>query len=171
MAGWLATGGCFEPQGGAPTTRAGSAAAEGPSCRVRSITDGDTLVCEDGTRVRLLLIDTPEMDQGEFGRRARRALLELAPPGSRLGMELDVETTDRYGRTLAYLYDQEGRFVNEAMVRRGFAVTLTYPPNVKHVERMKRALEEAREARVGLWSTPAFDCLPVDHRAGRCESR
>lgn len=139
-----------------------------PTCTVASITDGDTLVCEGGTRVRLLLIDTPEMDQGEFGRQARRELVKLAPPGTHLRLEGDVERRDRYGRSLAYLYTPDGRMLNEEMARAGFALTLVYPPNVKHVERIRDAVDAARESGAGLWATSAFECAPVDHRAGRC---
>lgn len=140
-----------------------------PICTVASITDGDTLVCDGGTRVRLLLIDTPEMDQGDFGSAARRYLLDLAPPGTPLRLELDLERRDRYGRTLAYLYTADGRMLNEEMARAGFALVLIYPPNVKHVERIREAVEAAQETRSGLWATSAFECAPVDHRAGRCE--
>lgn len=137
-------------------------------CVVESVTDGDTLRCLGGRRVRLLLIDTPEMDQGPHGGAARDALLRLAPPGAELVMEFDVEREDRYGRTLAYLYDSDGRMLNEEMARSGYALSLTYPPNVRHVERIREAVESARTARAGLWSTSAFECAPVDHRAGRC---
>lgn len=141
-----------------------------PTCTVASITDGDTLVCDGGTRVRLLLIDTPEMDQGDFGSAARRYLLDLAPPGTSLRLEPDVERRDRYGRMLAYLYTPDGRMLNEEMARAGYALVLVYPPNVKHVERIREAVEAAQETRSGLWATSAFECAPVDHRAGRCKS-
>ncbi|HEX6927592.1 MAG TPA: thermonuclease family protein [Longimicrobiaceae bacterium] len=137
-------------------------------CIVERVIDGDTLTCEDGERVRLLLIDTPEMDQGDFGRRARRYLLELAPPGTALRLERDVQMQDRYGRTLAYLYTPDGRMLNEEMARAGFAVALVYPPNVRYVERIRKAVKAAREAGLGLWATSAFECAPVDHRTGRC---
>jgi micrococcal nuclease len=138
------------------------------TCVVQRVTDGDTLVCERNQRVRLLLIDTPEMSQAPFGRRARETLLELAPVGSRLRVELDVRHRDQYGRTLAYLWTADGRMLNEEMVRRGMAVVLVYPPNVKYVDELRAAARTAREERVGLWATDAFDCSPRDHRAGRC---
>lgn len=142
---------------------------DGDRCVVSSIVDGDTLVCEGGARVRLLLIDSPEMDQGEFGRHARRHLAALAPEGTPLRIELDVQKYDRYERLLAYLYTPDGRLVNEEMARGGYAVSLTYPPNVKHVERIADAVAEARLKRTGLWETSAFECSPADHRAGRCD--
>ena len=139
------------------------------SCVVQRITDGDTLVCEGGTRVRLLLIDTPEMDQGEDGARAREALAALAPPGDTVRMEFDVARLDRYGRTLAYLHLRDGRMANVEMARSGFAVVLSYPPNVKHIEQIRAAVAEARSARRGLWATSAFACEPREHRRGNCD--
>ena len=155
---------CADPQ---PRLDFDSAAAS--VCTIARVTDGDTVVCEDGERVRLLLIDTPEMDQGEFGTLARLELLKITPPGARVRMEFDVEREDRYGRTLAYLYTADGRFVNEEMARSGYALVLSYPPNVKHIDRIREATEEARAEGAGLWGMQAFDCPPVDHRAGRCD--
>jgi micrococcal nuclease len=126
------------------------------------------VVCEGGERVRLLLVDTPEMSQAPFGPQAKRALQELLPVGTRARLELDVQERDRYGRVLAYIYLPDGRMANEEMARQGYAFSLTYPPNVRHVERIRAALEEARAARRGLWSTRAFECSPQDYRAGRC---
>lgn len=148
---------------------AAAPAAAQRTCTVERIIDGDTLVCaESPIRVRLLLIDTPEMSQGEFGRAAREALLRLVPVGTVTRLELDIRELDRYGRILAYLYTADGRLANEEMARAGFAVPLVYPPNVRYVERIRAAAQEAREARRGLWSGTAFDCAPVDHRSGRC---
>jgi micrococcal nuclease len=138
------------------------------TCVVARIIDGDTLVCDGGDRVRLLLIDTPELSQAPFGHVARAALDSIAPVGTSLRVERDVQHRDRYGRTLAYLWLDDGRMVNEELLRAGVAVVLVYPPNVRYVDRMREAAAAARAERVGLWATSAFECSPVDHRAGRC---
>lgn len=138
------------------------------TCVLRSITDGDTVRCEDGTRVRFLLVDAPEMDQGEYGRAARQHLATLMRPGDHLRLEHDVQPTDQYGRTLAYVYTPDGVMVNEAMARAGFVVVIVYPPNVKHVERIRAAVDSARAEGAGLWAGRAFECPPVRHRAGGC---
>jgi micrococcal nuclease len=138
-------------------------------CTVTRVVDGDTLVCDDGVRVRLLLIDAPELSQGPFGDAAKERLEELAGAGNVLAMEHDVEKLDRYGRTLAYLYLPDGRMVNEELLLSGMAVVSVYPPNVRYVERLRAAVDSARVARIGLWATSAFDCEPRDYRAGRCQ--
>lgn len=143
--------------------------AAADTCVLQRVIDGDTIVCADGTRVRLLLIDTPEMDQGPYGRQAREYLVSLVPLGTPLELTRDVVRLDPYGRTLAYLFTPDGRMVNEEMARAGFAVVSVYPPNVRYVDRIRAAVRNAQEARAGLWETAAFECAPRDHRAGRCE--
>ncbi len=143
--------------------------AVGQSCTVSRIVDGDTLICEEGgERIRLLLVDAPELSQGEPGRVASEALATMLPPGTRARVERDVQERDRYRRLLAYLYDAEGRMVNEELARIGVVTVSVYPPNVRHVERIRAAVEEARSSRRGLWSGSAFECAPADYRAGRC---
>lgn len=156
-----------EPGGDSLSTDAAQTFLAEP-CLVSRVIDGDTIDCADGRRIRLLLIDAPEAGQGPFGAEARAALEGLAPPGTRLAVETDVEKTDRYGRSLAHLLDTEGRSINRRMLEMGMAVVSVYPPNVRHVEDYRRASDIAKEARVGLWSVDAFRCLPADFRAGRC---
>jgi micrococcal nuclease len=144
---------------------------DGPTarCTVERIIDGDTIQCREHGRVRLLLIDTPELSQRPWGQYARAALAAMLPVGSTALLEFDVQPRDRYGRILSYVYGSDSRMVNEVLVRAGYALVAVVPPNVKHVDRLRRAAAAARAAGRGLWSTPAFECAPADHRRGRCE--
>ncbi|MGH7481169.1 MAG: thermonuclease family protein, partial [Longimicrobiales bacterium] len=135
-----------------------SAGCAGPSnveetrrCVIERVVDGDTVVCTN-RRIRLLLIDAPEARQEDLGLRARLALEELLPAGTPVSLEFDVEREDRYGRLLAYVYTRDGAMVNEAIVARGYAVVSVYPPNVRHVERLRAAAAAARRAGAGLWA-------------------
>lgn len=140
---------------------------------IASWTDGDTArVVLNGlsTRVRLIGMDTPEISAGAraerqgaelgkdvgtiiaLGRQAKAAAERLAPPGTRVRVELDVQTYDRYNRLLAYLWLPNSRMINEELVRGGYATVLTIPPNVRYVDRFVRAQREAREAGRGLWA-------------------
>jgi micrococcal nuclease len=136
-------------------------------CAVAQVVDGDTFRCGDGRKVRLIGVDTPEKGQGEAGRLARQALLRYLPLGGVIRLERDVQATDRYGRVLAFVWTG-GTMVNEAMVREGWAVLYTVPPDVKYAERFRRAQNEARGRRAGLWASGGFDCLPRDYRRNRC---
>ena len=137
------------------------------ACQVDRVVDGDTFYCTSGEKVRLIGIDAPEMSQAEFGRASRSALMALLPRNARVRLEGDVTPVDRYGRTLAYVW--RGRtMVNEAMIRGGWALLYTVPPNVAYVARFRRAQEAARREQAGLWRNGGFDCQPSEHRKQRC---
>ena len=114
------------------------------------------------------MIDAPELAQGTAGRQARNALAALAPVGTRVTVETDIRPRDGYDRVLAYLYLADGRMLNEEMAKSGYVTALVYPPNVRHVDRIRKAVREAREAKRGLWATDFFECSPRDYRAGKC---
>ena len=137
------------------------------SCVVERVGDGDTFTCRDGRQVRLLGIDTPELGQGEPGRQAHAALRRLLPPGTAVRLERDVAPRDRFGRELAYVWTG-GRMVNESLVREGWAMLYTLPPNVKYAGRLERAQKEARAAGAGLWESGGFECSPVAWRRREC---
>jgi micrococcal nuclease len=146
---------------------AGSATAQAAPCVVERVADGDSFTCRDGRRVRLIGIDTPELAQGEAGRRARAALGRLAPGGTSVRLERDVAPRDRYGRELAYVWNGS-RLVNETLVLEGWALLYTVPPNVKYAVRLERAQKQARTAGAGLWGTGGFACAPAAYRRGEC---
>ncbi|MDP1889709.1 MAG: thermonuclease family protein [Gemmatimonadaceae bacterium] len=138
------------------------------TCIVAKLADGDSFTCADGRKVRLLLIDTPEMAQAPWGLMAKRQLEALMRPGTTVRLELDRTAVDRYRRTLAYVW-ADSVLVNEVMVAKGWAVVLAYE-NVRHLERLQRAERAAQAAKRGFWQAWAFRCRPVDFRAKRCGS-
>jgi micrococcal nuclease len=149
------------PQGPAVPARATT------ECRITRVVDGDTVHCRGLGSVRLIGIDAPERDQRPFADLSRRALERLAPVGATVQLERDVQAEDRFDRALGYLW-LNGELVNWRMVQDGFAVTLTYPPNVQYVDAFAAAQRDARRAGRGLWAEDGFACLPVEHRRGRC---
>lgn len=68
-------------------------------------------------------------------------------------LEYDVQTKDRYGRILAYVYVGD-TFVNAELAKQGWANAWTRPPNVKHAELFVKLQREAMLARRGLWALP-----------------
>jgi micrococcal nuclease len=137
------------------------------ACTVTRIVDGDTLDCDPVGRVRLIGVDSPERAQAPFGSMATDALDGLIPPGGEVSVEADVENQDQYGRALRYVW-VDGRMLNWALVRGGYAVLLTYPPNVQYVDLFRAAQEAAQDAGAGLWSVDGFACLPQAYRRGAC---
>jgi micrococcal nuclease len=119
--------------------------------------DGDTIeVRLDGERedVRYIGIDTPEtVKPGTpvqcFGPRAHRFNSGLVAH-RRVRLLFGEERRDVYGRLLAYVYLGH-RMVNAELARRGFARTLTIPPNDRFANRFKRLQMAAARAGRGLW--------------------
>lgn len=121
------------------------------------VVDGDTVIAQVGgeeLRVRLIGIDTPETvapDQPVecFGPAASE-FTHRRLEGEDVELEFDVERLDPYGRTLAYVW-LGGELFNETLVREGYAVVTTFPPDVRYVDRFVAAQRVARERHLGLW--------------------
>ena len=113
--------------------------------KVDRITDGDTVVLMDSTRVRLHGIDTPERNQ-PYGSEATAALENMIETSVYI-LEID---TDRYGRTVGQLYHSTyGCDINASMVCAGHAWWYErYAPNSELLESCQ---EGARAAPKGLW--------------------
>ena len=122
---------------------------------VSRVVDGDTIVLKNDIKVRYIGIDTPETKHPKkpvqyFGKEAFEANKRLVE-GKRVNLEYDVQQTDKYGRTLAYVYLEDGTFVNAWLVENGYARVSTYPPNVKYQELFHQLEQRAREGKKGLW--------------------
>lgn len=134
---------------------------------VLSVGDGDTVrVLENGRRVtiRLACIDAPETAQPPYGSAATQALKALAPVGS--NVSLRVQTTDRYGRSVAELITPGGNNINLAMVRKGHA--FAYRKYLAKCDRSAylKAERQAQGRGTGVWSGGGIT-RPWDFRSGR----
>jgi micrococcal nuclease len=137
---------------------AGCRAASTPAARlehgvVAHVTDGDTLRLIDGRRIRLVQIDAPELDADCFGRAARRALVRLAPQGTRVSLERDpaLDAIDAYGRLLRYVVVGE-REVNLELVAGGAAQPYFFHGDRGRIARaLLAAARRARARHRGLW--------------------
>lgn len=142
--------------------------ADAQEVTVERVVDGDTLVVSgpsgtvlpsDGEhRVRLLLVDTPEVDgpdaeQECLGPEASELTAGLLPAGSTLLLAADEEPVDPYDRLLAYAWTPDGVFVNEALAANGLAYAVLLPPNDQHIDVVSDAEQRARDARLGVWGS------------------
>jgi micrococcal nuclease len=124
---------------------------------VVDVTDGDTLRLRDGTgaveNVRLVGIDTPEVYPVYecFGDEAEAELLRLAPVGSTLLVDPDVDPFDDYDRLLLYLWNDDGTFVNLALVEGGFAEAIRVAPNDLYFDELRSAEDAAARGALGMW--------------------
>lgn len=118
---------------------------------VTNIIDGDTIdvsIEGEAYRVRYIGIDTPERGDPYFGEATDRnsQLLETRS----LILVKDVSETDQFGRILRYVISGD-EFVNYELVRQGFALASTYPPDVACSTTFAEAQGQARSEGLGLW--------------------
>lgn len=143
--------------------------AKNETAFVARVVDGDTLKLSDGRKVRLIGVDTPELHYSEKlvrdSRRTNKDMKEIQAMGKKAAdftrrlcegkavkVETDIRKTDRYGRTLAYIYLEDGTFVNARIVEEGYGQVLTIPPDVKYADLFIKLQRVARDGRRGLWA-------------------
>lgn len=120
------------------------------------VVDGDTIILDGQERVRLIGVDTPETKHPRkpvqyFGKEASeftRCLVE----GERVRLEYDQERTDRYGRTLAYVFLEDGTFLNAEIIKQGYGFAYTKYP-FKYMEKFRAYEREAWENDRRLWAS------------------
>lgn len=149
--------------------------------KVTEVNDGDTVTVVTKSffgiiikteRVRLIGIDAPELAQEPWGRRAKNHLRKILRESDwQVKVELDVQSRDRYGRVLAYLWTKGGEMINYKMVRDGYAMVYTVPPNVKYAEKLLEAQRLAREEGRGIWGKDGLTETPKEWRRKIEESK
>ncbi|MBF0123034.1 MAG: thermonuclease family protein [Candidatus Omnitrophica bacterium] len=136
---------------------------------VINVYDGDTIKLSNGEKVRFIGIDTPELHNNpklahdvkklgidaetikKMGARSYEFTRDLLADHD-VRLEFDTQSRDRYGRLLAYVYLDDGTFVNEEIIRNGYAYPMRIAPNTKHAADFKALYEKAQANKRGLWS-------------------
>ena len=138
-----------------------NAQVSGKYYNIKRVSDGDTVVIQDESeneyKIRFIGIDAPESrNVGKrkqvqvFGFEAKNHLKKLLS-NKKVRLEFDVQKIDPYGRTLAYVYLENGIFLNEYLVQKGYARMATFPPNIKYVDLFRKSEEKARKNELGMW--------------------
>ncbi|MBP8925499.1 MAG: thermonuclease family protein [Pseudomonadales bacterium] len=126
--------------------------------------DGDTLLLADGRRVRLIGVNTPELDHrgaaDEPGAQEAARFAAAFLVKKQIGLVFGVGARDRYGRVLAHVYSASGASLEEALLDAGFARHIVVPPNTVQADCLAGAEQRARTAHRGLWGSGTF--LPRD---------
>lgn len=136
-----------------------SAPVAGSVVAVSRVVDGDTLRLVDGRRVRLVGINAPEMaTKGRpiqaYAEQAKRRLSALvAANDGKVSVQLGVDAKDRYGRTLAHVFDARGRSLEAQLLAEGLGYWVAVAPNLALRHCLQSAEQSARMARLGLWRT------------------
>ncbi|MCX7099340.1 MAG: thermonuclease family protein [Methylococcales bacterium] len=133
--------------------------------RVKTVYDGDTVMLEDGRKIRFLGINTPEVGHrgqpSDAGGELAKAWLVDKLKNTRVRLETDVEKTDKYKRTLAHLFTEKNEHINLSLVALGLAACSIYPPNLLYVNELLAAEKKAGQAKLGIWQMPDYAVIPV----------
>ena len=127
------------------------------------VKDGDTYVLRingEDTTVRLIGVDTPESvapseyskENTSEGSLISEIVKQKIQPGDTLYVEYDVVKTDKYGRTLAYLYFENGLMIQDWLIQNGYAQVMTVQPNSKYAEKFAELQHTEAENKVGMWN-------------------
>ncbi len=150
------------PTSKSPATSSAALGIEGEQAYVDRVIDGDTIEVEmNGAKkpVRLIGMNTPETVDPKkpvecYGKEASNETKSLLT-GKTVILQKDATDTDKYKRLLRFVFlpleNGDYLFVDDFLVREGYAKILIIPPNVKYSEQLLQAQNEARQARKGLW--------------------
>ncbi|GAA3544214.1 thermonuclease family protein [Zobellella aerophila] len=128
--------------------------------RIERVVDGDTLRLQDGRTIRLIGIDTPELNRHGRTRaepgaaHARDWLRNNFKKESQLKLVFGVKRRDDYGRWLAHPLAASGIPLTEQMLLQGLGSLLVIPPNHELWPCLFAAESKARRAKLGIWSQP-----------------
>ncbi len=130
--------------------------------KVVRVVDGDTLVLSPDEKIRLIGVNTPETKHPKkpvecFGQQAKEFTKKMVS-GKKMRLEFDevnraLGHKDRYGRTLAYVYLDDGTFLNAEIIRQGYGHAYTGFP-FRYLEQFRSLERQARRRGTGLW----LDC-------------
>jgi len=128
-----------------------------PQYQVERVVDGDTLRLTDGRSIRLIGLNTPELNRRgaraePYAKAAKAALEKLVADGrGKVLLKEGREDKDRYGRTLAYLFDKQGRSLQAQILAQGMGYWAVIAPNSEFIECFREAENKARHAGLALW--------------------
>lgn len=123
------------------------------------VVDGDTFVCDISnkqTTVRLIGVDAPEsvnIDKSKNtpeGKEVSKYLENLIADKT-VYLEYDISTSDRYGRTLAYVYLENGQMLQDILLKEGLVRLMTVQPNSKYADHFNRIETIAKKNETGYW--------------------
>lgn len=124
---------------------------------VYHVYDGDTLKLDDGRKLRLIGVNATEMGRDgrpdqPLAKAATRLVEEFVRHSGQVMISVDKQAKDRYGRTLAHVFNTRGESLEQQLLEQGLAYHVAVPPNLTQAECLASAEARARSAGLGLWS-------------------
>lgn len=139
------------------------------SVRVNYVYDGDTLQLEDGRKIRLIGLDTPEVfsrhknisrDIKVKGENAKAALQQqLNRSNQRVSLAYGPQRFDRYNRTLAHVFLPDGENLQAWLIEQGHGIAFTTPPNDTMSDCYQQQETQAIKAKRGIWNMSRYQVI------------
>jgi endonuclease YncB( thermonuclease family) len=134
---------------------------------VSQVIDGDTVHLKDGRKIRLIGVNTPELGRKgkasePYALAAYQFVKNTIEANRKVGLSHDQERKDRYNRVLAYLILEDGRSLQQLLLRHGLAVSIAVEPNVSRLGCMRQIESAARTSAAGLWQLPEMQVIKAD---------
>lgn len=141
---------------------------------VDKVFDGDTLQLSDGRKIRLLGINTPEVQHFSHapdagGLEAKQWLTQKLLHQS-VRLVTDSENFDKYARTLAHVFTQSDEHINASLVAQGWAALSIYPPNLLYSSELESAQNHAEQQHLGIWNMAAYAPISMTEVAALAEN-
>jgi micrococcal nuclease len=134
--------------------------------KVAKVFDGDTIKLENGLKIRLLGINTPEVkhknQNTEAGGESAKHWLMDKLKNRKVRLVTDAEQTDKYKRALAHVITENKEQINVQLVALGLAAVNIYPPNLLYVDELVAAGNQAERAKLGIWQQVEYAPIPVE---------
>lgn len=136
------------------------------------VSDGDTVTARIGNnkyKIRMIGVDTPETVHpskpvGFYGKEASN-FTKSQLSGREVYLEKDVSDTDRYYRSLRYIWlelpknlanptfeEVRDKMYNGILLRDGYGALATFPPNVKYLDYFRKLAQTAAREERGLYN-------------------
>lgn len=133
--------------------------------QVKQVYDGDTIVLKNGERVRLLGLNTPEIESrhraDEPGGVAAKVWLQEQLHDKKVYLQYGQEKYDKYKRLLAHLFLPDEKHLNVALVKYGLAFVNIMPPNLRYADELIHAQQFAEDQNLGIWAMPRYQSRPL----------
>lgn len=134
--------------------------------RVVRVYDGDTIILEGGKQIRLLGVNTPEIEsrlqtEEPGGVAAKKWLQAQLKADTQIYLEFDEVKQDKYKRSLAHVFLPDGKHLNLALLENGLATVSIIPPNGRYAEALIKAQQHAEKHKLGIWSMPEYQPRPI----------
>jgi len=126
--------------------------------KVQKVIDGDTLRLQDGRLVRLIGVNTPEIDHengdseplAETARDFLQALIDRQQ--AFILLHYDSETQDSHGRQLAHVFSPQGSNIQAQLIANGLGIWITVPPNLRYLDCYRAQEQQSRQQHRGIWA-------------------